>query len=143
MKRKRGTFFSLHQPPHARTGVPLCVPRYLVANGADLNPRDRFGNTPLDDAIRENHAAVAKYLRNFAKKSKHTKHPEVVALGSTDGRTISVDVLLNAIERAGIPRTDQRIAQAFANCGKVRGSTCFILYCHLTGCYLNFSLSCL
>ncbi|MFN9901576.1 MAG: hypothetical protein ACK55Z_22890 [bacterium] len=28
----------------------------------DINPKDRIGNTPIDDAIREKHHDVVQYL---------------------------------------------------------------------------------
>jgi glutaminase len=37
--------------------------KYLCSKGGDPTMRDRWNNTPLDDAIREGHVAVQKYLR--------------------------------------------------------------------------------
>ena len=35
---------------------------YLIARGGSLNPRDRWGGSPLDDAYREGHADIAALL---------------------------------------------------------------------------------
>ena len=40
----------------------LEVVRVLIEEGADLNARDRFGHTPLDEAVAYQHAAVAELL---------------------------------------------------------------------------------
>ena len=42
----------------------LLVVAYLLVAGAQPNPRDRWGGTPLDDALRQNHDECAKALRN-------------------------------------------------------------------------------
>ncbi|ETO18101.1 hypothetical protein RFI_19189 [Reticulomyxa filosa] len=41
-----------------------CV-QWLVRHGSDINARDRFGNTPLHDAIRYNHTDIKEFLENF------------------------------------------------------------------------------
>ncbi len=42
----------------------LNVVKYLIEQGnlKDINPIDRWGGTPYDDAVRENHVEVTKYL---------------------------------------------------------------------------------
>lgn len=40
------------------------VVRYLLGQGVDPNPRDRWGGTPLSDARRHGHAAVGDILRD-------------------------------------------------------------------------------
>lgn len=37
--------------------------QFLVQMGADLNIKDRWGNSPLDEAIRENRTEIADFLR--------------------------------------------------------------------------------
>ncbi len=37
--------------------------KYLIDNGAEINPIDRWGGTPLDDAISHNHKEVEKLLK--------------------------------------------------------------------------------
>ncbi|NIP29778.1 MAG: glutaminase A [Candidatus Dadabacteria bacterium] len=39
------------------------VVKYLIDNGAEINPIDRWGGTPLDDAISHNHKEVEKLLK--------------------------------------------------------------------------------
>ena len=41
----------------------LLVVAYLLVAGAQPNPRDRWGGTPLDDAVREKHQHVEAVLR--------------------------------------------------------------------------------
>ena len=36
--------------------------KWLVSNGAAINVMDRFGNTALDDAIREGHAEIERHV---------------------------------------------------------------------------------
>ena len=52
-----------------RTGLHLAASeghleavKLLVQIGVHLNPKDRWGGTPLDDARRENHKSVASFL---------------------------------------------------------------------------------
>jgi hypothetical protein len=40
----------------------LAVVQYLVENHAQVNTRDRFNNTPVDDAIRHGHQPITEYL---------------------------------------------------------------------------------
>lgn len=44
--------------------------RYLLELGVDVNPTDRWGNTPLDDAIREKHSSIDSVLREHGGLSK-------------------------------------------------------------------------
>jgi glutaminase len=42
---------------------------YLIDKGVDLNPRDRWGNTPLNDAYKEKHEQTILLLEaNNAQK---------------------------------------------------------------------------
>ena len=38
--------------------------KYLLHLGADISLKDRFGNTPYDDARRENHFEIAKFFKS-------------------------------------------------------------------------------
>lgn len=42
----------------------LDAAKLLVEEGADVNSKDRFGSTPLDDAMRGEHNEVAAYLKS-------------------------------------------------------------------------------
>jgi glutaminase len=53
----------------ARTGIHLAssegheeLVRYFIEQRVDVNPKDRWGGTPLSDAIRGNHAKVIELL---------------------------------------------------------------------------------
>lgn len=41
----------------------LRVADYLITNGANVNVVDRWGNTPLQDAVDNNHELLAKLIR--------------------------------------------------------------------------------
>ena len=54
----------------------LEVVRFLVEEaGADHSPADRWGGTPLDDAARHAHTAVATYLKSKGATSKAKSKP--------------------------------------------------------------------
>ena len=111
-----------------RTGLHLAashghldVVKYLVANGANVDLKDRFGNTPLADAKREKHKDVSQFLSfKTGSVSLQGKNQRMIAVGSTDGVTISKELLLQAIECVGVPRTDQRIEATFDKHSEVR-----------------------
>jgi len=48
----------------------LDVVRYCIAHNVHVNPTDRWGNKPLDDAIRHGHDAVAEILRKHGGQSR-------------------------------------------------------------------------
>ena len=51
------------------------IVRYLIDHGAPLDPVDRWGNTPLDEAVRHNQTHVAELLRQAgAKRGSGTPH---------------------------------------------------------------------
>ena len=57
--------YDLRTPLHlAAAEGHVDVVKYLVAHRVDLQPRDRWGNTPLDDAVRHGRTAVAAALKH-------------------------------------------------------------------------------
>jgi glutaminase len=40
------------------------VIEWLIARGVRANPKDRWGGTPLDDAVREGYPVIAAILRH-------------------------------------------------------------------------------
>lgn len=44
--------------------------RYLLQLSKDVNPLDRWGNTPLDDAMRCGHATIVSLLKEYGAKSQ-------------------------------------------------------------------------
>ena len=67
--------------------------RYLLTVGADPAAVDRFGCTPVKDAVRGNNAAAVAVLAPVQDAvSMKGKNMRLVALGSADGKTILVCV---------------------------------------------------
>jgi serine/threonine protein kinase len=48
----------------------LHVVSYLLESGVDVDPRDRWGGTPLDDAIRHGHREVVRLLKSYGAASR-------------------------------------------------------------------------
>ena len=62
---QNGADYDLRTPMHlASAEGQQHIVEYLVDNGAEVNPRDRWGGTPLDDACRHGHEQVAKLLED-------------------------------------------------------------------------------
>lgn len=55
----------------------------------------------------------------------------MTALQSTNGNTLEKEVLLQSIEREGIPRSDYRVLQAFNGCPDVSNLILYFGCCHL------------
>jgi ankyrin repeat protein len=51
----------------ASEGKLVCV-KFLVERGADMNVKDRWSHAPLDDAVRQHHSDVVKFLRDSGAK---------------------------------------------------------------------------
>jgi len=51
----------------------LNLARFLLDNGADPSHKDRFGNTPCDDAKREAHSQLLSHLRSFSAAAQTVK----------------------------------------------------------------------
>lgn len=56
----------------AAEGHVDCVQFLLEQCGVPHNPKDRWGNTPLDEAETFEHEKVAEYLRSFDEKAAKT-----------------------------------------------------------------------
>ena len=69
----------------------LDAARFLVDDcQAELNAADRWGNGPLDDALRHEHGAVAKYLEARCPTSPCKRSaPALVLFPKTDARRAS------------------------------------------------------
>jgi len=65
--------YDLRSPAHlaASEGHLECL-KFLKERGAYLNIGDRWGNTPIDDAIRGGHQEVVDWLHSLGGESKHS-----------------------------------------------------------------------
>lgn len=92
----------------AAEGHLECVEFLLKICGVDINSKDRWGHTPLDDARRFGHAAVAEYLAKWDKEkpsddkeaAQDEVHDRTVARPSTadhkavdGGRPVNIPIL--------------------------------------------------
>lgn len=75
----------------------------LVDNGADVNPIDRFGNSPLDDALAGGHSGVVDYLQTVDATFGSTEKRQhdllsCVSRGDVDGasKLLQAGVSVNA-----------------------------------------------
>eukprot|EP00966_Prymnesium_polylepis_P212319 4918490-Prymnesium_polylepis.1 len=73
------------------------IAKFLIDRGANVNARDRWGGTPLRDAVREGHKDVALMLRE---NSGELGYDETETSGelcelARRGNTVMIDVLLN------------------------------------------------
>jgi len=57
----------------------LEVVQYLLEKGAYPLPKDRWGGTPLDDAIRGKHEKVGQYLESFIASKNYSASPPAAA----------------------------------------------------------------
>jgi glutaminase len=59
-----------------------CVQFLLEHCGVPHNTKDRWGNTPLDEAETFNHEKVSEYLRSFEEKALKSASGAVAANGA-------------------------------------------------------------
>jgi glutaminase len=60
------------------------VVSYLLNHGHPIAPRDRWANTPLDDAIRHNHEDVVKLLQNAVASQEKTRREQSPGAGPNE-----------------------------------------------------------
>jgi len=80
---------------HAATcGGHLDVVTWLLDKGANPNKSDRWGGSPLDDARRENHAAIAKVLRKHGGRAGDVDQGAALLKAASAGDSRTVEDLL-------------------------------------------------
>ena len=72
----------------------LDVVKLLISKGANPNKSDRWGGSPLDDAMRERHADVAEYLRRVGCRHGVSDHATALILAASRGEVDEVRSLL-------------------------------------------------
>ncbi|KAL7462679.1 hypothetical protein ACHAXS_003053 [Conticribra weissflogii] len=72
----------------------LDVVKFLVAKGAKINRSDRWGGSPLDDAHRHRHAAVASFLRSRGARTGSTNVTTNLIAAAAAGDIEEVKMLL-------------------------------------------------
>jgi ankyrin repeat protein len=61
----------------------VMIVRYLIENGAEINSIDRWGGTPLDDALREGLDPIIDYLRSKdARSGNQTEEENIIRYAS-------------------------------------------------------------
>lgn len=88
----------------------------LIQCGADPALRDRFGATPLDDARRSQHSAVASYLATVEHAvAAGDTDQRLLALGSTDGLAVPARAIVDLLEKVGLQSSDKRLSKIIAS----------------------------
>ena len=72
----------------------LALVRYLLNLGAQINVSDRWGGSPLDDAMRHRHDAVQSLLRSSGGRLGVSGHGEALILAASRGADAEVEALL-------------------------------------------------
>ena len=80
----------------------MLVVQALQRHGANLSVRDRWGNTPLSESIREGHLEVVRYLQ----EAKVDLEAEATVVEATEGATAAAvrAVVARAVVRAAVAR---------------------------------------
>lgn len=96
-------------------GLLLVITCLVEELNCNLNVSDRYGGTPLDDAIRHGHAGVADYLKEKgALRGKTALYQDSISLLVAAGGKGDLDSLKNLIKKSGVDpnacNADQRTA---------------------------------
>ena len=88
----------------------LALVRYLLNLGAQINVSDRWGGSPLDDAMRHRHDAVQSLLRSSGGRLGVSGHGEALILAASRGDSATVEALLSDGADPTAADYDQRTA---------------------------------
>ena len=72
----------------------LGIVKFLADSGARINRLDRWGGTPLDDACRQHHLAVAAYLRSIGGKRGVTDRVGALIEAASKGDVDAIKLLM-------------------------------------------------
>jgi ankyrin repeat protein len=88
----------------------LALVGYLLNQGAQINVSDRWGGSPLDDAMRHRHDAVQSLLRRSGGRLGVSGHGEALILAASRGEAAEVEALLTDGADPTAADYDQRTA---------------------------------
>eukprot|EP00899_Mesostigma_viride_P007204 jgi/Mesvir1/16485/Mv10043-RA.1 len=87
------------------------IVEFLIAHNADVNVVDRWGASPLDDAVKFGHEWVARVIRTHGGVIKSKASSELLCSAANDGDVVRLSLLLEN----GVPmNTDNRTPLAVA-----------------------------
>jgi len=92
------------------------VVEYLLNRGADRYRKDRFGNTPIDDAKREGHKELLELFEIHSSPPTSSNTPELMIFGDVHGKgIIHKKDILHELGLMGLLPDDPRIVEIFQN----------------------------
>jgi lysophospholipase len=104
---------STRHPLHlAAAEGDMAIAAFLVENDADVNAIDRFGNTPLCDAIKNGHTALCDFLRSKGAELMLTeaKQADLLLNATNDAKLDLVKLLLDGGVDPTVADYDKRTA---------------------------------
>lgn len=99
----------------ASNGHLETITRMLEFGYLDLSPLDRFGQTPLDDAIRHEHVAVQKLLKSEGAQMGSVEFGVALCEAAANNDTDKIRQMIEAGVRAGMADYDYRTALHLAS----------------------------
>ena len=103
----------------------LPIVRTILSMHADVNPKDRWGNTPLTDAYHGNHSEVAKFLKGRGGKEEIKTLTEEVIHSCSKGDVESLRALVARFFLASsAPPACWKSAASFASTASTRPCRC-------------------
>jgi len=99
----------------ASNGHLESITRMLEFGYLDLSPLDRFGQTPLDDAIRHEHVAVQKLLRSEGAQMGNVEFGVALCEAAAENDHEKIRQMIEAGVKAGMADYDYRTALHLAS----------------------------
>ncbi|CAE7736847.1 GORK [Symbiodinium microadriaticum] len=110
----------------ASNGHLETITKMLEFGGLDLSPLDRFGQTPLDDAIRHEHVAVQRLLKAEGAQMGKVEFGVALCEAASQNDLGKIRQMIEAGVRAGMADYDYRTALHLA-CSNGHLETCVFL----------------